>query len=218
MRKETAKTRTDGQATRQALIDAAGILAARHGWAAVRAKDVCKLAGVSAASVNYWFGGREELYREVVRQIPDGIVDDKLEAVFQSEAEPLEKLKKALESFFMTYRGRGQWHLALWAREVFTGPSEEFIKVVRSRGTRHMMVLRRVVASYLGVPEDGPEIETVVMAIMAPGLMMAASSPEVINEVYPHLVSTKGRQAAVEQLLEMLRMLKKSHKSGLNRL
>ena len=70
MRKKTAKARTDGQATRQALVDAAGILAARHGWASVRAKDVCKLAGVSAASVNYWFGSRDELYREVVRQIP----------------------------------------------------------------------------------------------------------------------------------------------------
>lgn len=33
MRKENAKARTDGRATRQALIDAAGILAARHGWA-----------------------------------------------------------------------------------------------------------------------------------------------------------------------------------------
>lgn len=44
MRKETAKARIDGQATRQALIDAAGILAARYGWASVHAKDVCELA------------------------------------------------------------------------------------------------------------------------------------------------------------------------------
>lgn len=99
MRKDSAKARTDGQATRQALIDAAGILAARHGWASVNAKDVCKLAGVSAASVNYWFGGRDELYREVIRQIPAGLIDPKLEAFLQSEAEPLEKVRRILESF-----------------------------------------------------------------------------------------------------------------------
>ena len=75
MRKENAKARTDGRATRQALIDAAGILAARHGWASVCAKDVCRLAGVSAASVNYWFGGRDALYAEVIRQIPEGLID-----------------------------------------------------------------------------------------------------------------------------------------------
>ena len=107
MRKKTAKARTDGQATRQALVDAAGILAARHGWASVRAKDVCKLAGVSAASVNYWFGSRDELYREVVRQIPEGLIDGKLEEYFQSNAEPLEKVRRVLETFLMASRGRG---------------------------------------------------------------------------------------------------------------
>lgn len=211
MRKETAKARTDGQATRQALIDAAGILAARHGWASVRAKDVCKLAGVSAASVNYWFGGRDELYREVVRQIPDGIIDNRLEEFLTSNADPLDKLRQALESFFMTSRGRSQWHLALWAREVFTGPSEEFISEVRSRGTRRMMLLRQIVASYLGVPEEGPEIETVVMSIMSPCMMMAASSPEVLKEIYPNLMNAKGKEVAVEQLLGMLRVLKRMH-------
>ncbi len=152
MRKKTAKARTDGQATRQALVDAAGILAARHGWASVRAKDVCKLAGVSAASVNYWFGSRDELYREVVRQIPEGLIDGKLEEYFQSNAEPLEKVRRVLETFLMAPRGRGQWHLALWAREVFTGPSEEFIRVVRASGTKHVMSIRRIIAAYLGIP------------------------------------------------------------------
>lgn len=209
MRKETAKARTDGQATRQALIDAAGILAARQGWASVRAKDVCKLAGVSAASVNYWFGGRDELYREVVRQIPEGIIDARLEEYLQSDADPLDKLRQALESFFMASRGRSHWHLALWAREVFTGPSEEFIKEVRSRGTKRMMVLRQFVASFLGVPEEGPEIEAVAMSIMSPCLIMAALSPEVLKEIFPNLVTVKDKEAAIEQLLDMLLLLKR---------
>ncbi len=211
MRKETAKARTDGQATRQALIDAAGILAARHGWASVRAKDVCKLAGVSAASVNYWFGGRDELYREVVRQIPEGIIDERLEEFFQSDAEPLEKIRTALETFLMAPRGRSQWHLALWAREVFTGPSEEFIQVVRSRATKRVMAVRQVMASYLGVPDTGPEIEAIVMSILSPCLVLAASSPDVIKEIYPNLTSSRGKVIALEQLLHMLKVLKQAH-------
>lgn len=212
MRKKTAKARTDGQATRQALVDAAGILAARHGWASVRAKDVCKLAGVSAASVNYWFGSRDELYREVVRQIPEGLIDGKLEEYFQSNAEPLEKVRRVLETFLMAPRGRGQWHLALWAREVFTGPSEEFIRVVRASGTKHVMSIRRIIAAYLGIPDEGPEIETIVMAVMSPCLLLVASSPEVIKETYPNLMDAKGKEVAVEQLLSILQMLKLKRK------
>ena len=209
MRKETAKARIDGQATRQALIDAAGILAARYGWESVHAKDVCELAGVSAASVNYWFGSRDELYREVVRQIPDGIVDSKLEAYFRSDADPLDKVRKVLETVVMATRGRSQWHLALWAREVFTGPSEEFISVVRSRGTRRVMSIRQVIASYLGIPEEGSRIEIIVMALTSPCLLMTASSPNVVREIYPSLISTKGKQNAVDQLLQMIVALKK---------
>ena len=211
MRKESAKARIDGQATRQALIDAAGILAARHGWASVRAKDVCKLAGVSAASVNYWFGGRDELYREVVRQIPQGIIDARLEEFLQSNAEPLEKLRQALTSFFMAPRGRSQWHLALWVREAFTGPSEVFIREVSGRDMRHIMLLRQIVASYLGMPNEGAEIEAVVMVIMSPCLLIAASSPEVLKELYPHLMSDQGKEAAVEQLLDILRAFRRRH-------
>lgn len=211
MRKDSAKARTDGQATRQALIDAAGILAARHGWASVNAKDVCKLAGVSAASVNYWFGGRDELYREVIRQIPAGLIDPKLEAFLQSEAEPLEKVRRILESFFLASSGRSHWHLALWAREVFTGPSDEFIRTARVQGTKRVMLFRRVIASYLGVPDEGPEIEAVVMTVLSPCLLIAASSPEVLGEVYPHLTEQAGRRSAVEQILTMLRMLKRGY-------
>ncbi len=214
MRKESAKARTDGQATRQALIDAAGILAARHGWSSVRAKDVCKLAGVSAASVNYWFGGRDELYREVVRQIPEGIIDEKLEQFLLGDAAPLEKVKRLLNTILMSVRGRSHWHIGLWAREVFTGPSDEFLEVARSRGTQRVTIIRRVIAAYLGVPDEGPEIEAVMLAILSPCLVMSASSPELLRQIYPNLLCPKGRTVAGEQLLKILKALKQMHALG----
>lgn len=102
--------------------------------------------------------------------------------------------------------------LALWAREVFTGPSEEFIRVVRASGTKHVMSIRRIIAAYLGIPDEGPEIETIVMAVMSPCLLVVASSPEVIKETYPNLMDAKGKEVAVEQLLSILQMLKLKRK------
>lgn len=213
MRKETAKERTDGRVTRQALIDAAGILAARRGWSSVCAKDVCELAGMSTASVNYWFGGRTQLYREVVGQISEGIFDTDLEAFLQSNAEPLEKIRKVLEAFLMASRDRSRWRLALWAREMFTGPSEEFLRMKRTNGIRHMNFVRQTIADYLGMSGHGAQIEVVVMSILAPCMLMVASSPEFVKESYPSLLGYKGKEAAVEQLLEMLRSLKQARES-----
>ena len=62
MRKESARVRGDGEKTREALIEAAGTLAAERGWANVTAKAVCDIAGVNCASVYYLFGCRDELY------------------------------------------------------------------------------------------------------------------------------------------------------------
>ncbi len=210
MRKETAKERTDGRVTRQALIDAAGILAARRGWSSVCAKDVCELAGMSAASVNYWFGGRKQLYREVVGQISEGIFDSDLESFLQSNAEPLEKIRKVLEAFLTASRDRSRWRLVLWAREMFTGPSEEFLRMKRTNGIRHMNFVRRTIADYLGMSGHGAEMDVVVMSILAPCMLMVASSPEFVKESYPNLVGPKGKEVAVEQLLEILRSLKQT--------
>lgn len=38
---------------------------------------------------------------------------------------------------------------------------------------------------------------------------MTASSPDVVREIYPSLISTKGKQNAVDQLLQMIVALKK---------
>ena len=81
--------------------------------------------------------------------------------------------------------------------------------MVRSRGTRRVMSIRQVIASDLGIPEEGSRIEIIVMALTSPCLLMTASSPDVVREIYPSLISTKGKQNAVDQLLQMIVALKK---------
>ncbi len=60
--------RNDGQITRDAILEEAAKLFAEHGYSGTRVSEICQGAGANSAAVNYYFGSKEELYREVWRQ------------------------------------------------------------------------------------------------------------------------------------------------------
>ena len=141
MRKQTARIRGDGEKTRAALIDAAGTLAAERGWANVAAKDVCDMAGVNCASVNYWFGGRDELYEAVLSRIPDTIFSQELEI----EMVQYETAQEALQYFFTPQLERVDAKrsvpMSVWAGAVTEPASEHIESVARQGGWRLMKAL-----------------------------------------------------------------------------
>jgi len=55
-------------ATREALLDAAEILFARDSFAGVSLRAITRKARANLAAVSYHFGGKEELYREMLRR------------------------------------------------------------------------------------------------------------------------------------------------------
>lgn len=63
----TAKSSEDRE-TRARLLHAAARLFAERGYARVTVRDICKKARANVAAVNYHFGGKDGLYRAVMRQ------------------------------------------------------------------------------------------------------------------------------------------------------
>jgi TetR/AcrR family transcriptional regulator, regulator of cefoperazone and chloramphenicol sensitivity len=57
--------RSDGQVTRQRLIEAASSLFAEKGFRKTTIKEICEESGANIAAVNYHFGDKAGLYREV---------------------------------------------------------------------------------------------------------------------------------------------------------
>jgi AcrR family transcriptional regulator len=53
-------------ATRERLLTAAAALFAEHGFRRVTVRDICEEASANVAAVNYHFGDKQGLYREVV--------------------------------------------------------------------------------------------------------------------------------------------------------
>ena len=56
-------------ATKRRIIKAATSLFVEKGYDSVSVKDICSLAEVNIASVNYHFGGKPELYRKIVDEL-----------------------------------------------------------------------------------------------------------------------------------------------------
>ncbi len=59
----------DGVDTKHALIEAAGELFADHGFAKTTIRDIAQKAGANIDAIHYHFGGKENLYTEVLRHI-----------------------------------------------------------------------------------------------------------------------------------------------------
>lgn len=53
--------------TRQRLLDSAAVLFSERGYPCTSVAEICKRAGANIASVNYHFGSKDALYRDVIQ-------------------------------------------------------------------------------------------------------------------------------------------------------
>ena len=67
--------RTDGEATRARLLEAAGQLFSQQGFAEITSKAVAQLAAADLASINYHFGSRKGLYQAVLLEAHRQLLD-----------------------------------------------------------------------------------------------------------------------------------------------
>ena len=90
---ETRETRE----TRDRLLDEAERLFAERGFEATSVRDITAAAGANLAAVNYHFGGKDKLYREVFRRRLSAVKEQRLAAV--RAASGAESLEAVVRSF-----------------------------------------------------------------------------------------------------------------------
>lgn len=62
------RRRVRAEATREAALESAGALFARHGYEGTSLEMLARAAGINKALIQYHFGGKQGLYSEVLRQ------------------------------------------------------------------------------------------------------------------------------------------------------
>lgn len=149
------------EATRAALIKAATAVFAEHGYEGGSVRAITQRAGANQAAINYHFGGKDGLYREVLVAAADALEKESfLDAEELDRLPPAEALRLYLRQFLspLVKRDRVSQYLRLYAWESVR-PSAIFNSFVEARPPRVFRLAERVARRFL--PDDAPMEEIV---------------------------------------------------------
>lgn len=132
--------------TRTKLLEAAGQIFAEKGYETATVREICRGADVqNIAAINYYFGDKENLYREAVKVAFKGHGPVLARPTFPEGTPTAVKLRKFVEAFASELIGerREPWHFHLMSREL-AQPTEGCLAFVREFARPHFEVLTAI--------------------------------------------------------------------------
>ena len=187
MTKVPSKCRTDGEATRERLLAAAGELFAADGYAETTAKSVAERAEVSLTLINHHFGGREGLYRAVLVEAHRRLINlADMRHFAESDLPATEKLRVMIGGLVRLATKRHQgWHINVLAREIFA-PSAHFPVLFQTEVPPKLAIIKQILSDITAIPADDPALVRCVISVLAPCSMLlvgARGAPGPLDEV-----------------------------------
>jgi AcrR family transcriptional regulator len=95
--------REDGKETRRKLLDAACEVFAQKGFRDAKVADICRIAGANVAAVNYYFGDKGNLYREVWQYSLQRFVES--DPTGSTAGPPQERLRDYIHNMIQNFTG-----------------------------------------------------------------------------------------------------------------
>lgn len=185
------QARADRQAsrdreTRARLVDTAAALFADRGFKKVTVREICRAARANVAAVNYHFGDKAGLYREVVMTAIEAMKEtNELSQRAAAAAAPERQLRQFVRVFLerLTGSGRRAWIHKLMAREM-EEPSEALDLVVRQVVQPRLDYLGAIVGAIAGLPPADPRVLLSVVSLQAQCLMLARPVPAPMRRLW----------------------------------
>ncbi len=155
--------------TRQRLLEAAAEVFSEQGYQASSVRQVCQRARANVAAVHYHFGGKEELYLELLRELGRRAFE-RYPATHELGPEPAaeERLFAFVQAFLLRVLspdGFGR-HGRILSREMVE-PSPAFAQVIEEFIRPHFEYLCGVVAEILGCGAREPRVVLAARSIVA---------------------------------------------------
>jgi AcrR family transcriptional regulator len=179
----------DDQGTRRRLLEAAGQVFAEKGFDRATGKEICERAGTNTAAVNYYFGGMEGLYAEVLWEAHSRLVTfDAISKAIAGKADARAKLEAVLGLFVQVLTGpvSTSWVLRVLGREVIA-PSPALDLLREKELLPKTRILRAVVGELMGLPADHPAVARGCVSIMAPCVLLLIFDRTMLRRAFPNL-------------------------------
>lgn len=155
--------------TRLRLLDAAGEVFAENGFRSATVRDICQRAGANIAAVNYHFGDKESLYREVLEgALKAAITEYPPDYGLPAHPTAEERLHAFVLSFLLRVLtgAKPAYLMRMMTREMVepTGALDRLVETVQKPMFR---ILHGIVADLAG-PDAPPEVVlTCAQAVVA---------------------------------------------------
>lgn len=164
--------RTDGEATRARLLEAAGQLFSQHGFAETTSKAVAQQATADLASINYHFGSRNGLYQAVLLEAHRRLLDlDDLQRIAGSALNPEQRLYALLAGLVQRAQQPEAWAPRVLARELLA-PSSHLQVLMEEAVPPKMMAVAQILSEISGIPANEPALLRCLLSVAAPCMML----------------------------------------------
>jgi TetR/AcrR family transcriptional regulator, regulator of cefoperazone and chloramphenicol sensitivity len=182
--------RSDGDATRQHILDVAGQVFAERGYADATSKEICARAEVNMASVNYHFGSRGELYEAVLVEAHHHLLrPEAMLAIAAAPGDPRDKLRALLGRIVDHVTGpRAHWGSKVVVRELLS-PTEHAPALVHRAIAPKAKILLGIVSDIVGLPPTHPGLQRALFFMMSPCLAMLMAPQELRTGVLPAIAA-----------------------------
>ncbi len=146
--------RDSERSQRQRLLDAAGDTFAEHGFHQATVRDICRRARANVAAIKYHFGGKAQLYHEVLSVAQRCSADDH---AVDPIAPPARRLRQLIGARLLRVFDdrRPAWHSRVLSREM-VDPTPALDQIVSEHIRPRCEQLQAVVRQLLG-PHAGEE-------------------------------------------------------------
>jgi AcrR family transcriptional regulator len=110
----------DLDTTRRRIVEAAGEIFSEKGYGAATVREICQQAGANLAAVNYYFGDKQRLYIEAVKEAHRWRTQKAALPDWAANIPPAIKLAGFIRTFILRIRSApgNTWHTRLVMREL----------------------------------------------------------------------------------------------------
>ena len=200
-------SREDGEATLRQILGTAVRLFAEHGYTDTTSKMICREAGVNIAAVNYYFGSRDDLYRAVLEDVHEHIVNErqmelvKDTAVAHVVVEKVSFAKKTVKQYLFDRIG-GLWKMtAISYKPLYENKNASFLRFYERFATDSAFQVASLAnpVVYVGADpdDDFATAESEITPEMWPDFASEMPSEMIYNIIYGQTYTESDRKVFV---------------------
>ena len=188
------RNRVHGE-TKMKLLEAAGPVFARVGFHAATVQEICGRAGANIAAVNYHFGDKLGLYREVLRSCHESL--ESVSALASRNVPAAEQLRGFVNALLTHLFGEGRptWFAQVIAHEM-AQPTAALKDLIEMEARPGFERLKRIISEISRLPLDDDRVMLCSNSVMGQCLHYFHSRA-VVAELWPELRMTAER---IEQI------------------